>query len=216
MTRLIDLAGQRFGRLVVAELAPKLDRRTRWICQCDCGNVSHAQSDDLRSGHSKSCGCLSKEMARDRHTSHGATAGGKPTRSYKAWQGMHRRCSAIDGPDYPYYQGRGITVCDRWASYEAFVTDMGAPPPGHSLERKDNALGYGPDNCVWATPLEQSRNRRNVHRIVICGRDMTIAEACDVHGVKLRTVNFVPMKSSNRMPRHFMICSANKSILSSD
>jgi hypothetical protein len=80
-------------------------------------------------------------------------------------------------------------VCDRWASYETFFFDMGDPPIGHSLERKDNALGYGPENCIWATPKVQSRNRRNTHRIVICGRDMSIAEACDVHGLKLSTVN---------------------------
>jgi len=78
------------------------------------------------------------------------------------WKAMRKRCFRVKDPAYPRYGGRGITCCERWNTFENFLADMGPRPPGKSLERRDNDKGYSPDNCYWATPLEQARNRSTV------------------------------------------------------
>jgi hypothetical protein len=87
--------------------------------------------------------------------------GRKPSRAYQAWANMKQRCNNPNHPSYADYGGRGITVCERWADFSAFHVDMGDPPPGLSLDRIDNDRGYGPDNCRWATQIEQQHNRRD-------------------------------------------------------
>ena len=85
---------------------------------------------------------------------------------YSIWIDIVRRCTDPRVASYARYGGRGITVCDRWRVFDNFVTDMGKrPSTQHTIERKNNSLGYSPDNCVWATKKEQARNRRN-NRVV--------------------------------------------------
>lgn len=88
---------------------------------------------------------------------------------YSIWSGMHARCNDPANPAYKNYGGRGIAVCQRWDDYAKFCTDMGERPPGYCLERKNNDAGYSPDNCVWATRTEQSRNRRGLVQVTIDG-----------------------------------------------
>lgn len=81
------------------------------------------------------------------------------TPTYASWQSMLYRCKA---PKYKYYSQRGITVCDRWRTFENFLADMGERPDGTTLDRRDNDKGYEPGNCRWSTPAEQSRNARGL------------------------------------------------------
>lgn len=96
---------------------------------------------------------------------------------YTCWEGIKRRCYAPTCKEYVRYGARGITVCDAWlASFSQFASDMGARPPGHSLERKDNNGPYSAENCVWATPKQQSANTRKTRLITFRGETLPLRE----------------------------------------
>lgn len=104
-------------------------------------------------------------------------------RMYAVWSGMHARCSNPKNKSFDRYGARGISVCDRWASFEMFLADMAPRPNGALLERVDNSAGYSPANCRWATAKEQSRNKRNNRLIEINGQAKCMTEWADIFGV---------------------------------
>jgi hypothetical protein len=153
MTARIDRTGQRYGRLV----AVKYVGAQKWECLCDCGATCYPHSASLARGHTQSCGCFASERRRVANTTHGH----RHSRAYTAWVNMRRRCSAgVGDKDYAWYGQRGITVCKRWAKFENFYADMGDPPKGTSLDRKNPNRGYMPSNCRWATAAQQAHNSR--------------------------------------------------------
>ena len=107
---------------------------------------------------------------------------------YVAWANMLARCRNPNKPEYKNYGGRGICVCERWRSYDNFLTDMGTrPSPKHTLERKDNSRRYGPGNCVWATRMEQLRNKRTNLNFILFGYEMCAKDWCRFFGVGYST-----------------------------
>ena len=157
-----NLIGLKFGRWTLIEFAGYAKNYVaKWKCRCDCGNEAVVQLSNLKSGNSKSCGCLSKEMAGARVYKHGYAS--KNTKEYAAWLSMKTRCYNPNYQHFKDYGGRGIKICERWLnSFENFLADIGkAPDELHSLDRYINNDGnYEPGNVRWATSSEQIQNRR--------------------------------------------------------
>lgn len=154
-----NLSGQRFHRLTANQIAKDKpsDGKVYWECICDCGEVVIVRAESLKSGNTKSCGCLHKDTVGKLKTTHGLS----DTTEYFIWQGMWARCTNPNHKSYNNYGGRGITVCERWRLFENFLEDMGLRPgPEYSLDRKENDKGYCKENCRWATGTEQANNRR--------------------------------------------------------
>lgn len=152
-----DHVGERHGRLVVVSYS----HGRWWNCICDCGNTCVVQANNLGNGHTKSCGCLRKEVTEARMLKHGGSRGGAWFPEYAVWNTMRQRCTNPNSEKYKDYGERGIKVCKRWAKFANFLADMGRrPSKDHSIDRKNNDGNYTPKNCHWATRSEQQRNTR--------------------------------------------------------
>lgn len=188
MGKAIDLTGQRFGRLVVVSRAGNdKSGNYQWLCKCECGSETIVRGYSLRSGHTKSCGCLNRERSVDVHRSHG----GRATRLYNVWCGIKSRCLNENIPNYCRYGGRGITVCDEWLnSFESF-RDW-ALNSGYedtlSIDRIDNNAGYEPSNCKWSTRAEQNRNQRSNINLTIGGVTKCLKDWAKVFHLKYGTL----------------------------
>jgi hypothetical protein len=181
MGQLVNLLGGKFGRLTVIE---KTDRRGSsgavfWKCLCECGKTKDISSSCLRTGQTKSCGCLFLDDAAAKGRAkriHGMTN----TRTYKSWIGMKQRCYNQNNKKYMIYGGRGIYVCESWKnSFESFYKDMGEAPDGMSIDRIDVNGNYEPSNCRWATQKEQQNNRSNNLILEYQSKKYTLQQLCD-------------------------------------
>lgn len=179
-----DLTGRRFGRLIVQRQAENIGESRAWFCLCDCGGEKVIRTHSLVVGDTQSCGCLHREVTRRVNLTHG----GSSSRLYVVWQRMHDRCSNPKDKRYERYGGRGIAVCERWHDFANFREDMGAPPPRMTLDRKNNDLGYSPENCRWATYKQQNRNRCDTIRLTINGKTLALNDWADRSGVKPETI----------------------------
>ena len=181
---MINLTGAMFGRFIVIEEAPRRGKSRYWVCRCGCGAICHIRQDALRRGTSRSCGCLSAEMSRLRNRSHGKRA----SSVYAVWNAMLQRCCNSQNKQFSQYGGRGIGVCPRWQTFAEFYTDMGSPPEGMTLDRKDNDKGYCKDNCRWATSSEQARNRRSNNMVTYSGTTKCLTEWAEALGTTYSTL----------------------------
>jgi hypothetical protein len=206
--KLIDLTGQKFGRLTVLRQGEtRKNGGSDWVCLCDCGETTVAVGSRIRLGKTKSCGCLGIEWAKSLGANkvfiekranalvvHGHKRRGSASVEYKTWLAMKRRCYDPKCKDYANWGGRGIKVCDRWVkSFTNFFEDMGLRPDGnYSIDRLRSNEDYSPDNCRWATLEEQGgENRRDLTSITIGELSFhSIAAACRHFGVKLTTAHY--------------------------
>lgn len=158
-SRRIELcAGDVFKKLTVVREARFEDGRLGWECRCECGRLTMARASHMRRGIKQSCGCV--------HNYHGLSK--HPL--YSHWSDMKRRCA--ENPNYAH-----IEIDARWKDIANFIEDMSTSyKDGLTLERVDNALGYGPSNCRWATRKEQAYNRRTNRRFTLRGKSLTLAE----------------------------------------
>lgn len=167
-----DLTGKRYGRLTVVKRVYKDEKKNSyWLCKCDCGNETIVIAANLKSGQSKSCGCLRKEVS----TTHGK--GG--TRLYHIYKSMKNRTTNPNYKEYKYYGGRGIKICDEWLNdFEKFYdwSVSNGYKDDLTIDRIDVNGNYSPCNCRWVTMKEQQNNRRNNHIITYHGETHTVKQ----------------------------------------
>lgn len=182
--RLSDITGQNFGRWTVIECAGRGKHgELQYKCRCRCGTERILRRSSLTSGNSKSCGCLARDVSREKETTHGASG----TRLYRIWAGIIQRCcNSRERYEWEKYGGRGISICDEWRnSFETFrrwALDNGYSE-NLSIDRIDVNKGYCPENCRWATVYEQNNNKRTSRKITFCGETGTIREFSDRYGL---------------------------------
>lgn len=193
MSRALDITGQRYGRLVAIERAENRVSesgkvRARWLCKCDCGREKIVLLDDLRGGHTNSCGCLGDESRRNSSKTHGMTG----TRIYVEWLSMKARCYNKETKSYSRYGGRGVTICKEWlddfmnfynwAMANGYRDDL-------TIERKDVNGDYCPENCCWITQKEQAKNRRATLRTKDKnGNEVYAMDVAKENGIKMSVV----------------------------
>lgn len=172
-----NLIGERFGRLTVISKNGKTKwGNVTWKCACDCGKTVIIPGGHLKSGHTKSCGCLAYDMHVEQLETHGYTTGGKP-RTFTIWRGMKARCLNPKSISYKNYGARGISICHEWRSFKAFHewAIANGYSDGLQLDRIDNEGNYCPSNCRWVTRTENARNTRATRLITLNGKTQCAA-----------------------------------------
>lgn len=165
MNKRNELKGMRFGRLTVIEEAGRAaDRHILWRCVCDCGKETVVSSRELKSGHTKSCGCYRAEALKKARRTHGWS---DKERLYEIWLAMRKRCNNPNSPDYKWYGTQGVTVCEEWNDYGKFrewAIANGYNPDAKygecTIDRINPFGNYEPSNCRWVSFAVQSRNKR--------------------------------------------------------
>lgn len=153
------MIGYHIGRLtVISQAGRDRKRNILWRCACECGNETIAAGWRLRKGEPRSCGCLQRELVTAKNSTHRLCG----TRLYNIWSNMLARCERDTHPQFSDYGGRGIHVCDDWKEFQKFHewSIVNGYKDGLSIDRINNDSGYCPENCRWATALQQSRNKR--------------------------------------------------------
>lgn len=179
-----DLVGQVFGRLTVIERAENYHRKfSRYLCRCECGRTLTVPGGHLRTSHTRSCGCIVNRR--------GTFGLSKKISEYNIWAFMIQRCLNPANPAFADYGGRGITVCERWReSLANFLSDMGPRPgPRYSIDRLDNNGPYAPENCRWATRIEQNNNTRTNRMLSFNGKTQTMAQWARELGIQKTTLH---------------------------
>lgn len=180
-----SLIGKKFNKLTVIDVQRSPRKKTRAFCKCDCGSDWDGAIHTIISGHTKSCGCYRQFVSTDENITHGLS----DHYLYGRWQGLLNRCYNSNWGAFKNYGARGITVCDRWRIGEdgehpfvLFLKDMlPVPFKGASIDRVNNDLGYGPDNCIWADRKQQAWNRRDTTWVHLPHSSIPLQAFCDTY-----------------------------------
>ena len=184
-----EIIGSKHGDLTILDVVGRTPNRGKLVlCLCSCGNTTTVAFNSLKSGHTKSCGCLQRKSVSTHKKSR--------SRLYKVWMDMRSRCGWKNGQDYKRYGQRGITVCDEWLNnFQAFNEwaissgyDETAPKGKCTLDRIDVNKGYSPENCRWVDAKTQANNRRDNKFITYNGETHTITEWAELCGINVRTL----------------------------
>jgi hypothetical protein len=181
-----NIIGKKFNLLTIICEAPKHpgNSNRRVSALCDCGNAGTFVRSEVIHGKTKSCGCLHAGPV-----THGHTKRKKMSPEYYSWASMRSRCTNKNLAAYPQYGGRGIKIAPQWASFECFLSDMGARPEGTSLERINHDGNYEPSNCRWASRTDQSNNRRSNALYEHDGTVRTLAQWAQHSGIAYNTLH---------------------------
>lgn len=186
----LDVAGEKYSRLLAIRRVESPNRRTRWLFKCDCGSEFVSVLDAVRDGRTTSCGCLKNDLLVARSVTHGHSVNRRESRELKAYNHAKARCFNPNDEKYQYYGGRGITMCDRWRDdAAAFISDMGPCPPGHTIERKDPHGNYEPSNCEWATTRQQARTRTDNVHVTYQGSTMILKDYAALLGIGYKALH---------------------------
>ena len=182
------LENLKFGRLtVIKEVGRNKSGSALWLCKCDCGGEKIVSADRLKSGMTRSCGCIKREQNLEMFTSHGESN----TSLYKVWASVKNRCNNPNEPKYANYGGRGIKVCPEWEkdflTFKEWCLTNGYEK-GLTIERMDVNGNYSPSNCVFATQKVQQNNRRNNHLISFNGVTKTLSQWAEYLGMKYKAL----------------------------
>lgn len=180
--RFKNIIRKRFGMLLVIDLKFMHKREGAfWECLCDCNKISIVRGTSLLTNKTKSCGCGEHPIKHGLHQSP----------EYTTWENMIQRCTNPNAPNWKNYGGRGVSVCERWLSFENFYSDMGAKPAGGrawSIDRIDNNGNYTPENCRWATKKQQCRNMRKTRLIAFNDEIRCQAEWAEILHIPVSTI----------------------------
>ena len=185
-----DMSGMKFGRLTIIKEVERRNGRIAWECKCDCGNTIVITSENLKYGHTQSCGCYQRERAKEAHTKHGDTK----SRLFMILQDMKARCYNPKNNRYYRYGARGICICEKWLDKENGYINFKkwAIENGYAdnltIDRIDVNGNYEPENCKWSTNKEQSNNRSTNRYIEYNGQKKTMSEWSDITGIAYHTI----------------------------
>lgn len=187
----IDMTGKVCGRLTVVRKYDTNKRGAYWLCNCECGKQTVVAGRSLRTGHTKSCGCLHDDLSSERTIERNRTHEMSGTRLYHIWSDMKKRCQNQNHWAFDRYGGRGISVCNEWESNFLAFHDW-AVKNGYrenlTIERKNNDGNYSSENCVWVTMVEQANNKSNSTKVVFHGGKYTIAQLSRLSGISYSTL----------------------------
>lgn len=189
MGKILDISGHIYQGIKVISFNRLQGGKSYWNLICHCGNSFEGRSNNLRTGHLKSCGCIKIPLTIARFRKHGES---HSTKEYRAWCSIRKRCFNKNEPLYYTYGGRGITVCDRWLnSYDAFLSDVGrAPSINHSIDRINVNGNYEPGNVRWATTQEQSVNKTKTVYIIHDGIQIPLKTFCDKYSLNVSRIRY--------------------------
>ncbi len=190
MPKIVDLTGQRFGRLLVLHMEEKRAKNGMKIyhCLCDCGKEHYVTTNNLLNGSTNSCGCYRKEYVADKNYVHGKSK----TRLHGIWRGIKDRCLNQNNSRFNLYGGRGITICKEWKDdFQAFYdwSMKNGYADNLSIDRIDVNGNYEPSNCRWADDKTQANNKTTSVLLTMNGETHTISEWAGIVGIDRKTIS---------------------------